>query len=219
MATINRLPTSEFLSTNWTNAGSIAAALTDGNLTTGTSNPNLAEDLLMEFSDIGSPVPSVSPIVSVTLHTGWNNPSAGADGTAKIRGRLGTAHTLTDGATHSPGAGTSTLDYTGFGPLLTTVAAFNASQFGCTEVNYIVNPLQFTTLNADIVYTVIGGGMIFLIGSLGPLIAVGLEQIPALAREIFRRTGSRLDRAEHAALFREIREWRYPKYFFIGGRP
>lgn len=215
MAQITRLPTAEFLSTNWTNAGTIAALLTDGNTGTGTSNPNLDEDLLMEFADFPASIPGVSPITNLSINSSWLNPSAGADGSASLRSRT-SGGTLGSSTTHAPGAGVSSFNYTGFTATFTNVTAFNGAQFGARELNYITNPLVLTELSAVIDYTVIGGGMIFLIGSLGPLVAVGMEAIPALAREIFRRTGTRLSRSEHLRLFRELRECRHPKLFFLG---
>jgi hypothetical protein len=69
-------------------------------------------------------------------------------------------------------------------------------------------------------YEPVSGGFAALVFSvLGPLVAVGLTEIPRLAREIALRTRGciRLRSDEHAAIFRDLREGRYARHFLMGG--
>lgn len=82
-------------------------------------------------------------------------------------------------------------------------------------VDVRVTYVEFTL---DYVPSAIGGITALVIGIVGPLIAVGLEQIPGLVREIAVRTRGRLKfRAdEYATLYRELHEAQYARHFLMG---
>lgn len=80
--------------------------------------------------------------------------------------------------------------------------------------------VTYVDVTLDYVPAALGGLTSLVIGLVGPLVAVGLDQIPGLVREIAVRTRGRLRfRAdEYAALYRELREARYARHFLMGAR-
>lgn len=73
------------------------------------------------------------------------------------------------------------------------------------EMNFVVN---FNYVNG------VSLAMIFEI--LGPLVAVGLRDLPALRLELWRRAGLLLDLRELLAVWRDLREHRRPRHFLVG---
>jgi hypothetical protein len=68
-------------------------------------------------------------------------------------------------------------------------------------------------------YTPVLGGFIFHMLFMGPLIALGLHEMPALARALQRRTEFLIQPHEYERAWREWREHRFPRHFLIGSRP
>ena len=60
------------------------------------------------------------------------------------------------------------------------------------------------------------GGFVSFFGCLGPLVAIGLEHMPSIAKEIFKRTGTRMNSLSYARALREFKEYRQPKHFILG---
>ena len=71
---------------------------------------------------------------------------------------------------------------------------------------------RVTMIYRRVDYHTAAGGLIFLLGSLAGA-AVGLHELAGLASETFRRTRVLIRPDEYEALWRELREWRYPVHF------
>lgn len=100
----------------------------------------------------------------------------------------------------------------------TTAAEIAAMQW-VQGVNFLSNDGVTgwcTELYYDISWDpIIGGFRAMLISVLGPLVAVGLAEMPAIAREVFRRSRTRIAPAAYARLWREVREDRARRYVFL----
>jgi hypothetical protein len=102
----------------------------------------------------------------------------------------------------------------------TTATQINALQWSMTAswLNGTGPVLQVTEIYYDVTWEpVIGGFRAMIIGLLGPLVAVGLAEMPAIAREVFRRstTRTRIRPDEFLAAWRELRE-PSRRYVFAG---
>ncbi len=62
----------------------------------------------------------------------------------------------------------------------------------------------------------ITGFKAFLFSVLGPLVAVGLHEMPGLAAEVLRRARTRIPPEEYLRAWRELREDRGRRYFVLG---
>jgi hypothetical protein len=56
-----------------------------------------------------------------------------------------------------------------------------------------------------------------ILGAMGPLVGVGLLELPAIAREVWRRTGTRILPREYAMAWRALREVPGRRIFDLGG--
>lgn len=72
-----------------------------------------------------------------------------------------------------------------------------------------------TELWLDVEWYPISGFKGMLLGLLGPLVAVGLAEMPAIARDLARRTRTRILPREYEAAWRELREDRRRVYFAL----
>lgn len=76
-----------------------------------------------------------------------------------------------------------------------------------------------STLWMDLTFVPPSGGFAALVIQwLGPLVAVGLHEIPKIAQAIHRKTRGDLliQPSEYAAVYRELREGRFARHFFLG---
>lgn len=132
---------------------------------------------------------------------------------AYIRKSGGTYHDAT-----ARGAGPVWTTYTETDVVSCTVAEVNAAELGMLR-----NPgnnvfPRCTTLKWDVTHTVFAGGFVLLMLEwLGPLVAVGLHEMPSVARGLYRESGRRhrLLPEELVTAWRELREGRYAKHFVL----
>jgi hypothetical protein len=101
----------------------------------------------------------------------------------------------------------------------TTAAQINALQWSMSAhwLNGTGPVLQVTEVFYDVTWEpVIGGFKAMIVGLLGPLVAVGLAEMPRIAREVFRRskTRTRIEPAEYFRAWRELREDPRRRYVF-----
>lgn len=61
-----------------------------------------------------------------------------------------------------------------------------------------------------------GGFVAMILELLGPLVAVGLHEMPRLTRELFRRSLTLYRPDEYGRAWRELRDYRAPRYFALG---
>ncbi|MGE0454452.1 MAG: hypothetical protein AB7O37_20610 [Vicinamibacteria bacterium] len=74
---------------------------------------------------------------------------------------------------------------------------------------------RVTSIWVELTHTVPAAGLIALVFEvLGPLAAVGLAEIPRLCRELATRRGVRLAPRERLTLWRELRAYSAPRYYF-----
>lgn len=78
--------------------------------------------------------------------------------------------------------------------------------------------VEASTLSWEVQWSAGGGGFMALIMALGPLVAVGLHELPALALAVQARTRSLILPGEYVTAWRELREWRHPRHVFLGAR-
>jgi hypothetical protein len=100
----------------------------------------------------------------------------------------------------------------------TTKAQVDALGWGL-RVDFVAhNGVQafITELWMDVNWDPAISGFKGLLLALGPLVAVGLAEMPAIARELARRTRTRILPREYAAAWRELREDRARRYFVLG---
>ncbi len=63
----------------------------------------------------------------------------------------------------------------------------------------------------QVIYRVPSGGFAFLIGSLAGA-ALGLNEMAALARTVYRKTGTLIRPDEYSEAWRDVRDYRHPKF-------
>lgn len=211
----NRKPTSVWASAAWTfSTSGLVADVTDANDATYDSDAMLSEDLLFDCEDVAAPGAPGMAVTSCILNTRMWNPSAGADGQLLPRANIG--GTFYSGTSRAPVAGY--FNFTdSFTTQITSTDLFNGAKFGAQSGNYSTNPLRLVEVSVDVTFVVPEGGFAFLIGQyLGPLVAIGLRDTPALLREIERLSRGRLRflPGEDLAAWRELRDARWPHFFF-----
>jgi hypothetical protein len=81
------------------------------------------------------------------------------------------------------------------------------------------NTYRTTSIWCVLTYVPVVGGFVFHMLFMGPLIALGLHEMPALARALQRRTEFLIQPHEYERAWREWREHRFPRHFLIGSRP
>lgn len=128
----------------------------------------------------------------------------------------------THGTAFGPDAAWTTRTQTALAGAL-TVAQVNGAELGVRD-NGTNNDgtaggnVLVSTLSWDVTYLASGGGLVFMIGALGPLVAIGLHELPAIARALYRKTGKLLLPDEYMAAWRALRAARHPRYFLLGAR-
>ena len=70
-----------------------------------------------------------------------------------------------------------------------------------------------TSIYAELDYQSGAGGLVFLLLSLGPLVAVGLDRMPSLASALWRARRIRFRQSELAEAYRALRAYRHPRVF------
>lgn len=215
LVTQNRKPTSVWTSAAWSfSTSGLVADVTDANDATYDSDATVGEDLLFDCEDVAAPGAPGMPVTSCILNTRMWNPSAGADGQLLPRANIG--GTYYSGTNRQPGAGYSNFTDS-FTTQVTTTDLFNGAKFGAQSGNYTTNPLRLVEVSVDVTFIAPDGGFAFLIGQyLGPLVAVGLHEMPALLREIERLSRRRLRflPGEGLTAWRELREASRRRFFF-----
>jgi hypothetical protein len=102
----------------------------------------------------------------------------------------------------------TTIDYATGSLNLGDPTAMNGLQYmaGCSWVAHTSNA-RIYRMNFDVDYNFVSGVTVAMIFQwLGPLVAVGLHEMPALSRELWRRSGIFLRPRELEAAWREMRE-------------
>jgi hypothetical protein len=100
----------------------------------------------------------------------------------------------------------------------TTAAQVNALGWRL-ESDFLAHPgvqIRVTELWLDVDWDPAISGFKGMLLALGPLVAIGLAEMPAIARELARRTRTRILPHEYAAAWRELREDRARRYFPLG---
>lgn len=100
-----------------------------------------------------------------------------------------------------------------------TDAKVNSHRYGVRASFGGTMEFRCSQVYAQIEQAVVAGGFVAIIFQwLGPLVAVGLHELPALRREVYRASGRRvwLHRHELAPCWRELREWRHRRVFDLG---
>jgi hypothetical protein len=186
--------------------------------------PNGVHDMLNDDSDLSYTLGQVSTFSPTVLATGTLNPMP--PGVGKVTGmviRIRAYRSTNPGEACNVFAGdqannarfsqavNGTITAYASGTLTpwTTAAQIAAMQWvqgvqfgavdgvvgGCTEIYY------------DITWEpIVGGFKAMMISILGPLVAVGLAEMPAIARDLFRRGRTRLAPENYARAWRELRE-------------
>jgi hypothetical protein len=86
--------------------------------------------------------------------------------------------------------------------ILCNNAGFWAPQgMGCTQLDLLLD------------YNPPNNAFVFLLCSLGPLVAVGLHEMARLAQAVYARTGSLIQQHEYEIAWRELVAYRWPTYF------
>ena len=167
-----------------------------------------------EFDNL--PVSALS--VSLVVESVVNRSSAAVNGPSGLRIREGA--TGLDGGSLLGGASYSTSTYTWASNAIAaawTPALVNSAQWGVhgdMDVGEESN-LRVTQIFVDVTWVTKPPGLVFLIGQwLGPLVGVGLAEMQRLATELYRRSGSRIAPDEYELAWREMREYRAPRFFF-----
>ena len=102
-----------------------------------------------------------------------------------------------------------------------SVADVNAVMAGVQTGGAGSGNITCTQIYAVVTYSVPSGGFAFLVASfLGPLIAIGIRDLPGIARAVWardRRWRHVIEPGEYLAALRDLREARWPCYFFRPG--
>ena len=177
------------------------------------------------FTVLTAGSPGIGAITSLTLKSrDFDPPGAGARLAAFVRvnGVDGVDQEVTFGGTSAWVTRTVATN-----PLKSGSVALLAGDIKYSNTNFQMGFLgtpdgtniNMTTFWGELVYVQLGVGMVLQLGSLGPLVAVGLSDLPGIAREVFLRTGQIITPDEYLSTWRELREWRWPRHFLMGARP
>ena len=197
-------PTSVFVGATWTfNTVGLFQDASDSLDTTWDRTFTLADDILFEYANLVLVAGAVS---AVTLNTRWEF-IAGSGGSVFMRWRI--SGSTSSSASYAPGAGVFTTQ-NDLLSVLPTFALINGSQFGAQLDNYGPgpDPPQLLDQWLDVTILPTAGMLSSIIGQyLGPLVAVGLHEMPRLAREVLRRSRGRIsiERRELEQAWRELR--------------
>lgn len=170
-------------------------------------NGTLADNLYLDYEDI-TEFSSGALINALTVNSRFQNPSAGADGSMIIKTIFSTVGAV-DSPDQAPGAGFIDYPFVMTASVLgKTVADFNSSVFGGRETNFVINPLRLVKQSVDIDVAPPAGAWasfagLWWAGLIGA--GLGMEHMPALVRDLYRRHQIRVKRDEYAELLEAFR--------------
>lgn len=97
-----------------------------------------------------------------------------------------------------------------------TPAILDATELGFFSQTPDDSPVFFITWGYfDVTGILIAGSFVFFAASLfGPIVALGLHELPRLARVMFQKTRIMIQPHEYEGIWREFRDARYAKHFF-----
>ncbi len=220
-------PTGEGSDTGWNlvAGGSKTAAVTwpDDDATT-RINSSFTTGAQQSFA-MGNLPASAIAVLSHTTRMRWQAQAA-PEGDETVNMFLKLSGTRSHGGNFGPDAGWTTRTSTGIakpGGGTWLVADVNAAELGVRDNGSGDSGsgggnVEVSTLSWEVTYATGGGGFMALIMALGPLVAVGLQEFPALALAVQARTRSLILPNEYAAAWRELRGWRHARHVFLGTR-
>lgn len=196
------------VNTSDADAGTVDSTVTNGQAQSFTPNYNAV---------IGGGVAGVGAINSVKVFARCRSNNGN---TADFLHRIRRGGSVTDGANQAL-TSISYLDFTSAslarpGGGSYTPADLSSLEFGLNYNGGGGGLTRWTYGYMILDYEPVVGGIACLVGGLfGPLVAVGLHEIPRLIEEIFHRIGVRI--TDPLMLYRELREGRCARHFLLEG--
>ncbi len=165
------------------------------------------ENLYLDYEDI-TEFPDGSLINTCVINSRFENPTVGADGQIAIKTIFATVGTLTS-ATQQPANGFTDFAYDISASVVgKTAANHNGTVYGANNVNYATAPLRLVKQSVTIDLSPPAGAWASFAGSwwVGLLGAgIGLEHLPAMARDLLRRKGIGLRADEYRLMLDALR--------------